>query len=899
MVHSPARTLPAWYREDMLRHRVFFFLFFACALVTAPWPAAAQRLPDTVVPERYTLWFAPDLDKETFRGRESIAVRLTTPARTITLHAAEITFDEATITTGGRSQTAKVSLDATGETATLTVPEELPAGAATIRITYTGILNDKLRGFYLSRANGRKYAVSQMEATDARRAFPSFDEPALKATFDISLLVDKGDTAISNGKLLSDTPGPEAGKHTLKFATTPKMSTYLVALIVGDFVCRTGSADRTPIRVCSTADKRPLTAFALEAAEQQVAFYNDYFGIPYGFGKLDLIAVPDFAAGAMENTGAITFRERLLLIDPMRASLDSRKRVAGIISHEIAHQWFGDLVTMKWWDDIWLNEGFATWIANKPLARWRPEWKIELDDASDTQSALGIDALRTTRAIRMHVETPDEINEVFDGIAYEKTAGVLRTVEAFVGPDVFRKGIAAYLRKYAYANAAGEDFWNEMTRVTGRPIDRIMKSYVEQAGAPVISVQDECTSAQRELTLEQERFVGTTNGTPGPSDQIWTVPVCLQGQWGGAPPRCEVLDQKRETVQIIGEFSPPGGKCVPIFANGESRGYYFTEYAPATVRRLAGLGKALKPVERISLLGDEWWMVRGGRHDIGVYLDAAAILASDETAAVTETIASRLSFTGEYLVPDPQRARFQLWIRERFGPVLAALGVPGNRADDDERQSRRAELLTLIGATGNDIDVQRRARELATQYIVDPRSLPGTLVPAVLRLAALGGDVMLYEQYLAQSRKHSADPEEYYRFFSALAWFQDPALVERTLNFALSPEVRTQDTGTLIAGLLGQPRSRDAAWRFVKAQWATLIQKLGTFQGIPGIIGALGSFCSEQAAMDIRQFFQKNPVLSSERSVRQTIERIEACAAVVDRQSPALTMWLANAVRTP
>ena len=308
------------------------------------------------------------------------------------------------------------------------------------------MLNDKLRGFYLSRANGRKYAVTQMEATDARRAFPSFDEPRFKATFDVSLTVDAADTAISNGAVLSDEPGPEAGKHTLKFATTPKMSTYLVAMIVGDFVCRTGASDGTPIRICSTADKLGLTAFALEAAEQQLAFFNEYFGIRYAFGKLDLIAVPDFAAGAMENSGAITFRERLLLVDPERASLGTRKQVAAIISHEIAHQWFGNLVTMKWWDDIWLNEGFATWLANKPLARWRPEWKVELDDAADTQGALGIDALRTTRPIRIRVETPDEINEVFDGIAYEKTAGVLRMLEAFVGADAFRKGIASYLK---------------------------------------------------------------------------------------------------------------------------------------------------------------------------------------------------------------------------------------------------------------------------------------------------------------------------------------------------------------------------------------------------------------------------------------------------------------------
>ena len=387
------------------------------------------------------------------------------------------------------SQTAAVTLNDAAETATLTVPRPVARGRATLHIAYTGILNDKLRGFYLSQANGRKYAVSQMEATDARRAFPSFDEPAYKATFAISLMVDAADAAISNGRQISDTPGPEPGKHTIAFAATPKMSTYLVALLVGDFVCRSGQSGGTPIRVCSTPDKLGLTAFALEAAEQQVAFFNNYFGIAYPYEKLDIIGVPDFAAGAMENAGAITFRERMLLADDATASVGIRKSVASVISHELAHQWFGDLVTMKWWDDIWLNEGFATWAANKPLAAWKPEWKMDVSAAQETQSALALDALRATRAIHTQVETPAEINQVFDAIAYEKTAGVLNMIEAYVGPEAFRKGVSSYLQKYSLGNAAGEDFWTEVTRVTEKPVNRIMKSFVEQPGAPLVSVK--------------------------------------------------------------------------------------------------------------------------------------------------------------------------------------------------------------------------------------------------------------------------------------------------------------------------------------------------------------------------------------------------------------------------
>jgi len=397
------------------------FLFIVSAVLLAV-PAFAQRLPGGVNPEHYTLWFAPDLAKATFRGRETIRVQVARPTTTVTLHAAEITFTEVSIAAGGQTQRARVSEDAKNEMVTFTVDRPVPAGPASIAITYTGLLNDKLRGFYLSEANGRRYAVSQLEATDARRAFPSFDEPAYKATFDISLNVAAADSVISNGRQISDAPGPDPGTHTVAFATTPKMSSYLVAMLVGDFVCREGAAEGIPIRICSTPDKRAQTGYALTAAEQQVAFFNQYFGIKYPFGKLDIIGVPDFSAGAMENAGAITFRERLLLADPERSSVELRKNIASVLAHEIAHQWFGDLVTMKWWDDIWLNEGFATWAANKPLAAWKPEWRMDLHATEETQKALALDALRSTRAIRTRVSTTDEINEVFDPIAYEKTS---------------------------------------------------------------------------------------------------------------------------------------------------------------------------------------------------------------------------------------------------------------------------------------------------------------------------------------------------------------------------------------------------------------------------------------------------------------------------------------------
>ena len=857
--------------------RIAVALALACSLCAVP--AAAQRLPTGVTPDHYTLWFAPDLAAATFRASAAIRVRLAAPATAITMHAAELTFDDVRIEAGGRSDVATVTANAGAETVTFTVGTPLPAGAATVKVTYRGILNDKLRGFYLSKANGRAYAVSQMEATDARRAFPSFDEPAQKATFDISLTVPGGDTAISNGRVVSDTPGPDPGTHTLTFATTPKMSTYLVALLVGDFVCREGAADGTPIRVCATPDKRDLTAFALEAAQFELAFFNKFFAIPYPYAKLDIIGIPDFAAGAMENAGAITFRERLLLVDEASASLNVRKAVASVIAHELAHQWFGNLVTMKWWDDIWLNEGFATWAANKPLAAWKPEWRMELNAASETQTALGLDALRSTRAIRTKVETPAEINEVFDPIAYEKTSGVINMVEAYVGPEKFREAVSSYLTRYSLANAAGEDFWNEVTRVTEKPVNRLMRSFVDQPGAPMLSVRTSCVAGKTRVTVRQQRF----DAPAGAPAQAWTLPVCVNT--GSGAPTCELVTSPTQT------FSADG--CGAAFVNADARGYYFTDYAPDAVTALATRTPPLTAAEKLSLLGDEWRLMRAGRHDVGTYLDLAAALANDATPAVAADLAGRIGFVQGAIADPAERPAFQAWLRRTFAPALDRIGVTPKAGDSDDVLSLRGTLLGLLGGTARDEAVRGAARALALEHLARPDAVPPTLVAPVLAVAASGGDAALYDRLLEKVRASAGTPDAYYRYFNALVAFQDPALVRRTLAFALSDEVRSQDAPALLAPLLAGPNG-DLAWTFVTTEWDAITKKLGVFQGVPAIVNGLGGFCSADRAREVAAFFKTHPVPAAARSLQQALERIEACAAVDARQSPAFSGWIKN-----
>lgn len=855
----------------------------ALLLLVLAWPAAAQRLPDNAVPEHYTLWFAPDFTNDNFRGTANIRVRLKKPSTTITLNAAEIAFDAVTIAAGGMTHTARVSLDEKTETATLTVPTAIPAGTATIDMAFVGILNDKLRGFYLSTLNGRKYAVTQMEATDARRAFPSFDEPAFKATFDISLTVDRNDTAISNGAELSSTPGPGEGKRTVTFARTPKMSTYLVAMLVGDFACRQGGVGDIPIRVCSTPDKKELTGFALEAAEYSLKFFNEYFGIKYPFGKMDIIGIPDFSAGAMENAGAITFRERSLLADPARASIGVKKSIASIISHEIAHQWFGNLVTMKWWDDIWLNEGLATWSENKPLAAWKPEWNMPLSDLQDTRKALATDALRSTRAIRIKVDTTDQINEVFDAVAYEKTAGIVRMVEHYVGKEAFRAGIQSYLRRFAYSNATGEDLWTELAQVTGKPVDRFMRSFVLQGGAPMLSNMQACVGGSTRVTIGQTRF-GAGGGADMP--HTWTLPVCARSTANDGAV-CRVISQPKETLTVPG--------CgAPVFINKDSLGYFYSEYTPEDARTFAKGPATLTAAERLGLLSDEWQIARAGSRNLDVYLDLAAGFGTDPSADITAEIAGRLAYIADYLVAPSGRERYRSWLRATFEPVLHTLGMPGPAGDSEEQQLRRAALINLLGIAADAPDVQRRARELAEGYLANPASLPGTLVQTMLRTAAVGGNTALYDRYKTRMQQVTSDPEEFYRFFNALTYFRDPALMTRTLEFAISEDVRSQDTATLFQGVMERHPGRDLGWTFMKTNWDRITKKLGSFQSLPTVIGSVGSACSTTTAADVRQFFAKNPVAAAERTIAQTLERIENCAALEIRQSPVVSAWLSK-----
>lgn len=857
--------------------------FLIALLTLAPLAAAAQRLPNNATPQHYTLALTPDLTKATFSGDETIDVMLAAPSTSITLNAAEITFQAVTAGAKGATQTAQVSEDKDKEQATLTFPKPLPAGHNAVHIQYSGILNGQLRGFYLSKTAKRNYAVTQFEPTDARRAFPSFDEPAYKATFDVSLTVDKGDTAISNTNITSDTADASGAKHTLRFATTPKMSTYLVAFLVGDFVCTKGESDGVPIRACATPDKLALTPYAVQAAEFVLHYYDTYFGIKYPMPKLDMIAIPDFEAGAMENFGAITYRETDFLIDEKHASIEAKQRVAQVVAHEMAHQWFGDMVTMQWWNNLWLNEGFASWMENKPVAAWHPEWNIPEQEAVSLDSTLALDSQAVTRTIRAEANTPDEINEMFDGITYQKGGAVLGMVESYLGAEQFRVGVHNYLQAHMFGNATAEDFWGAQTAASHKPVDKIMASFIGQPGVPLLQFSD---PASGQVAATQTRFFispAAQRAHASDAAQTWTIPVCFKSLDDAKTHDCPLLS------------APQGNLVSPqsalFFANARGEGYYRSLY-PASIQEklVAQIETGLTPSERISLLGDQWAQVRAGKSKIGGSLDLAVATRDDQSAEVTETVLNSLRAISTRLLDTPaEKQQFAAWIRKTYKPALTRLAMPAE-SDTPAKAELRAELFSIVGGVGKDPETIEEAKKLTMQYLQNPESVDATLAPAALSIAAQNGDATLFEQ-LQKVFETDNNPQRSEQALGLLSAFQDPALTQRAMEYAASGKVRNQDSLSLFARALGTPATRDAAWKYMQTNWPAVSAQLTEMNG-GYIVRSAGSFCSAEKAQEVKDFFTSHPVHASARGLQIAQSQINDCVEFRSAQEANVKTWL-------
>ena len=848
-----------------------------CAVAFGSGLSWGQRLPENVTPQHYTLAIAPEIAKATFSGTETIDVMLASASNTVTLNSLDLQIQSVT----ADGQPGNVSFDPSRQQATLTFSKALPAGHAALSLAFTGVLNDKLRGFYLSKTKTRNYAVTQFESTDARRAFPCFDEPAFKATFDVSLTVDARDTVISNTNMISDVPAG-TGKHHVIFATTPRMSTYLVAYLVGDFACSKGGVDGVPIRVCSTPDKVKLTTFAVKAAEHFLHYYDDYFGIHYPMPKLDLIGIPDFEAGAMENFGAITYRETALLLDDKDASINSRKRVAETVAHEMAHQWFGDMVTMQWWDNLWLNEGFATWMEDKAADEWHPEWNFPQDVADSLNGTLNYDAGRTTHPIRQAAETPAEIAELFDGIAYGKAGAVIGMIENWVGPKVFQQGVHNYLAAHLYANATAEDFWNAQTAASKLPVDKVMSSFIDRPGVPLLTFGNKedagFPAAQSRFYLsgmsaDERDASGVARG--------WTVPVCVKTM---SAPQCTLLSKDSAALSLSSSTTLPF-----FYANAGQKGYYRVGYTPAQVKVItASVETGLSVPERIGFLGDRWALTRAGQGSVGEYLDLVLALKQDKNAEVLDAALSSIGQIRSKIADDDDRLKLNLVIQKQFGPAYAAMGAEEEKATYDQQQIR-TELFEALGEA-DDPKIEAHALQVTLDYFSHKKVTEPDIVDASVMLTAEHGDKSFYEDMLNVSEQVS-DPGLESETQELLTRFHDPKLVVRTLEYATSGAVRNQDSWILIALELNQRQSRDLTWAWIEQHWDKVQAQLTTASG-GDLVAATGSFCTVDKRNEVATFFATHKVEAADRALAKALDSIDDCVRLRAAQEPKLKAWL-------
>ncbi|OFW10538.1 MAG: hypothetical protein A3H27_08790 [Acidobacteria bacterium RIFCSPLOWO2_02_FULL_59_13] len=834
------------------------------------------RLPADVEPLHYEIAFHPDLTHFTFQGSGKVVLRVKNPVSKIVLHALGLKIRKASLrlsSNGSLVSPQQVTFSKKMETATLDFGRKLKRGEAELWLEWEGELNDKMHGFYRTsyavKGEKRWGAATQFESTDARRAFPCWDEPSSKATFTVTLTVPEHLTALSNMPIRTQSRS-EPGWKTVAFEKTPRMSTYLLAVVIAELECLE-SADRhgVPIQVWTSPGKKEQGRFALEQACHTLAYFADWFGIPYAFPKLDMVALPDFAAGAMENWGLVTYRETALLVDPQNSSAAARQRVAEVVDHELAHQWFGNYTTMEWWTDLWLNEGFASYMGPKATHHRFPEWETWTHYvADDYLAALHEDSLKNTHPVEVPVQNPNEIREVFDAISYSKGSVINRMVEHYLGEENFRKGLNRYLAQHAYGNATTDDLWKSLEEVSGKPMRAMMARYTRQPGYPVVIVREKRENGKLVLAAEQKRFLA--DGSRDAKNLRWQIPLGVITENNPQPVFEYMRGQKHRLAVAVS-----ASEWVKL--NPGQSGFYRVAYTEKLWMWLAEAVRAgdLPTVDRLGLLDDVFALARAGYLKSSTALRVLGAYQAETDCSVWTALAGILASLDNLLYRERFREQFVRMARELFQPIGAKYGWNKKPGDGHLDVLLRALALRNLGGYGDPPTIQEAQKRF--ERFCKSKKLDPDLRQTVYSLAAEHGGERQWRELLQIYRSTDLH-EEKVRVLRAAGNFRSEALLKKVLQFSLSEQVRPQDTPIALSGAATHPLGRALAWKFLKKNWKTFVERYhgGGIGLLSRQISITSGFATRSHWEEVASFFRHHRVVGTERAVKKSLETIRS-----------------------
>lgn len=853
-----------------------------------------ERLPTNVIPKHYVLELKPNLETFKFEGKTIVKIQINSPTDKIVLNSLDLQIVKSSLSLDGSSVVPNdIVYSKEQETATLQFPKELPLGGGALELEFNGELNDKMKGFYRSKyfspTGEERYAgVTQFEATDARRCFPCWDEPAIKATFDISLTVPKDRVALSNMPIIVDKELSDGYRH-VQFDTTPIMSTYLVAVVVGeyDFV-EAKSSDGVLVRVYTPVGKKEQGEFALEVATRVLPYYKDYFNIAYPLPKIDLIAISDFSAGAMENWGLVTYRETFLLVDPKNTSLIRKQSIALTVGHEIAHQWFGNLVTMEWWTHLWLNEGYASFVEFLCVDHLFPEYDIWTQFVTDMYTrALELDCLKNSHPIEVPVGHPSEIDEIFDEISYNKGASVIRMLHHYIGEQDFRKGMNIYLTRHQYKNTFTEDLWAALEGASNKPVGAVMSTWIKQMGFPVVKVKSEQKGSKRILNLTQEKFCADCSDTA--KNSLWMIPITVSTS--KAPKKeiySTVLD--KPNLEIVLDNV---NKNDWVKINPGTIGYYRTSYTPEMMERFTTsiVDMSMPPLDRLGLIDDLFALVQAGQQPTVEALKLIEAYRNENNYTVWSSISNCLMKLQSLISHTDLDTQFDAYASRLFQPIAARLGWNATQGESHLDTLLRSLVLNRL-VSFNCQTTCEEAKKRFEKHVSGAAILPADLRSVCYKAVLQTGNADTYELMLKLYRSTDLH-EEKDRISRALGSIRDVNILSRVIEFAMSDEVRAQDSVFIIVAVALNPKGRQIAWEYFNRNSQQLLNQYEGGSLLSRLVKHLTeNFASEEKAQEVEQFFKQHSFPGTERSVSQSVETIRLNTKWLNRDLPTIREFL-------